>query len=236
MHSYTYRLTHPLGEHVLQQGRQLQTPTATLAFDLTHHDARILMLEQLQSRSGWLELNLLQLDSFQQEEHLVFTALTDKGELLDQEACERLFNLAATASSCETTTPQALNEQVRRQLDATLAKALNENNEYFQRERDKLEAWAEDQLHSAEQQLLDTKDRLRDAKRRARTAETPDAQKKIMEEIKDLEQRQRRQRQSIFDVEDAIEARRDSLIAALERRLHQKSSVVQLFRVRWELH
>ena len=57
-----------------------------------------------------------------------------------------------------------------------------------------------------------------------------------MEEIKDLEQRQRRQRQSIFDVEDAIEARRDSLIAALERRLHQKSSVVHLFRVRWELH
>lgn len=236
VHSYTYRLTHPLGEHVLQQGRQLQTPTATLAFDLTHHDARILMLEQLQSRSGWLELNLLQLDSFQQEEHLVFTALTDKGELLDQEACERLFNLAAAASSCQTTTPQTLNEQVRRQLDAALARALNENNEYFQRERDKLEAWAEDQLHSAEQQLLDTKDRLRDAKRRARTAETPDAQKKIMEEIKDLEQRQRRQRQGIFDVEDAIEARRDSLIAALERRLHQKSSVVRLFRVRWELH
>jgi hypothetical protein len=36
-------------------------------------------------------------------------------------------------------------------------------------------------------------------------------------------------------VEDAIEARRDQLIEALEKRMHQKSSSHHLFRIRWRL-
>jgi hypothetical protein len=54
-------------------------------------------------------------------------------------------------------------------------------------------------------------------------------------EIKALERQQRRQRQEIFDVEDAIEAKRDELISALERRLNQRSHSVPLFRIRWKL-
>ncbi len=40
---------------------------------------------------------------------------------------------------------------VRRQIDAAWAKALEENNTYFQVERERLDQWAEDQLLSAEQ-------------------------------------------------------------------------------------
>ena len=87
-HTYTYRLTHPLGEHVLDTGRRLSTPVVCLQFDSSGHEARIAVLEQLPAREGWLELNLLQLDSFQHEEHLVFSALTDAGDTLDHEACE----------------------------------------------------------------------------------------------------------------------------------------------------
>lgn len=47
---------------------------------------------------------------------------------------------------------------------------------------------------------------------------------------------QRRQRQEIFDVEDEIEAKRDALIAALERRLNQRSHSVPLFRIRWRIN
>ena len=47
---------------------------------------------------------------------------------------------------------------------------------------------------------------------------------------------QRRQRQEIFDVEDEIEAKRDALFAALERRLNQRSHSVPLFRIRWRIN
>src|SRR5690606_8306619 len=110
-----------------------------------------------------------------------------------------------------------------------------ENNTYFQAEREKLEQWAEDQLLAAEQSLHDTKARLKDAKRRAHTATTVQEQAALQDEIKALERQQRRQRQEIFDVEDEIEERRDALIAALERRLNQRSHNVCLFRIRWQL-
>ena len=49
------------------------------------------MVERLVGQSGWMQLSLLELDSFQHEEHLVFTGMTDTGEVLDQESCEKLF-------------------------------------------------------------------------------------------------------------------------------------------------
>jgi ERCC4-related helicase len=235
-HAHLYRLSHPLGEHVLDQGRRLDTPQATLRFDLSGHPYKISVLEGLTSKSGWLELNLLELHSFEKEEHLVFTAITERDDLLDQEACIRLFSLEAEAVQESTSSiPTDLSTMAERQIQATLARALDENDEYFQREREKLENWADDQLLAAEQTLQDTKNRLRDCKRRARQAETVEEQKQLQEETKKLERQQRRQRQEVFDVEDEIEAKRDQLIEALEKRMKQKTLVHPLFRIRWQI-
>ena len=234
-HAHVYRLTHPLGEYVLDHGRRLDTPVAELRFELSGHPLKVSVLEQLSTKSGWLELNLLELHSFETEEHLVFTALTDDHQLLDQEACERLFSLEATNRTITTNPPERLAATAERQIQATLSRALEENDQYFQREREKLEQWADDQILAAEQALLDTKTRIRDTKRRARTAETVEEQKHLQEELKVLERQQRKQRQDIFTVEDEIEAKRDQLIEALEKRLKQKTLVHPLFRVRWQL-
>jgi hypothetical protein len=235
---HLYRLTHPLGEHVLDTGRRLDTPLDVLEFSLSSAPQRIAVLEQLPMRSGWLELNLLELESFQLEEHLVFSGVTDDGMWLDADACARMLELAGrqgTPGVAPGDPPANFAANVRRQIDATLARVLEENNGYFQAEREKLDRWAEDQMLAAEQALHDTKVRLKDAKRRARSATTVEEQAAAQEEVRDLERQQRRQRQEIFDVEDAIEARRDALIAALERRINQRSRSIPLFRVRWKL-
>lgn len=235
-HAHIYRLTHPLGEHVLDIGRRLEAPLAEITFDLSGSPHKISVLEGLASRSGWLELNVLELESFQLEEHLVFSAQADDGGWLDAEACEQLLMLGAAAHPLVGGAPPAgFEPNVRRQIEAALSRALDENNQYFQREREKLDQWAEDQIRAAEFALLDTKDRIKDAKRRSRTAATVEEQSAIQKEIRDLESQQRRQRQQIFDVEDEIESKRDELIAALQRRLNQHSHSVPLFRIRWKL-
>ncbi len=235
---HVYRLSHPLGEHVLDVARRLDTPSSELEFALSTAPQRVAALEQLSSRSGWLELNLLELESFQFEEHLVFSAQTDDGQWLDAEACQRMLELPGSVAAKTVDgggLPANFEANVRRQIEAALAKALEENNTYFQAEREKLDQWAEDQTMAAEQALHDTKARLKDAKRRARMASTVEEQAALQDEIRTLERQQRRQRQEIFDVEDEIEAKRDALISALERRMNQRSHSVPLFRVHWRL-
>jgi hypothetical protein len=229
------RLTHPLGEYVLDQGRNGQTPGAILHFDYQGQKPRISALEPLLGRQGWLRLDLLELDSFQQEEHLVFTALTDEGELLDQETCEKLFQLPARREALAAAAPESLTGNASRRLEAALSRALEQNDKFFQQEREKLDAWAEDRVLAAEQALQDTKLKLKGLKRQARLAQGVEESKRLQDETRKVEAEQRRQRQEIFQVEDEIEARRDALIAALEKRLHKASRRHALFSVRWSV-
>jgi hypothetical protein len=48
-----------------------------------------------------------------------------------------------------------------------------------------------------------------------------------------VEKKKRRQRQRIFDVEDEIMEKRDTLINALEKRIQQRTESEPLFTIRW---
>ena len=159
--------------------------------------------------------------------------MADSGELLDQETCEKLFQLFASAEPTNSTPPDDLHGNARRQIDAALSQALEQNDKFFQQEREKLDAWAEDRILAAEQALQDTKLKLKGLKRQARSAQSMDEARRLQDDIRKVEGEQRRQRQEIFAVEDEIEARRDALIEALEKRLHRASRTQTLFTVRW---
>lgn len=220
---------------MLDTGRNLPAPLQSLTFHYGSHKPRISMVERLVGQSGWMQLSLLELDSFQHEEHLVFTGMTDTGEVLDQESCEKLFYLLATTTDLQASPPMELQANAQRQLEATLSRALELNDQFFQQERDKLEAWADDRIASAEQALKDTKLKLKGLKRQARMALSMEDAERLQRDIGRTESEQRRQRQEIFAVEDEIEARRDALIAALQKRLHRASRNQSLFVLRWSV-
>ena len=65
---------------MLDCGRNVAAPMQALTFHQGSHKPRISMIERLVGQAVWLQLRLLELDSFQNEEHLVFTAMSDAGE------------------------------------------------------------------------------------------------------------------------------------------------------------
>ena len=237
INAHTYRLTHPLGEHVLAEGLKRETPLAKIEFDYSNHPTKISIIESLVSKSGWLTLKKLRMESLRAEEYLVFTGTTDNGQILDAETCEKLFSCGAVRSpkSINDDTPQELLQNSKRQIDAKVSEIVQKNNLFFQAEREKLEKWADDKILGAEQALTDTKNHMRALKREARIANTIEEQQKIQTEIRDLEKIQRKQRQEIFDVEDEIIEKRDELIDALEEKLKQTTFVDELFTIRWNV-
>lgn len=231
--AHLYRLTHPLGQYVLDTARQLDTPLVQLTLQYTGHQPKVSALQDYLNTSGWLALSLLTLDSFQVEEHLILTAMTDAGQVLDQDLADKLLSLSAESMPCDVTPPVTIMANVEQQRQASLNHALAANDQFFQREREKLEQWAEDRLIAAEKALEDIKIKLQSLKRLSRQAIAIEDVKKLQDEIKTAEREQRKMRQQIFDIEDEIEARRDALIEALEQRLHRSSRFEQLFVIRW---
>lgn len=236
-HTRLYRISHPLGEYVIDSAKAALTPRRTLTFNYQQHDGKVSVAEKLQGQAGWISLHLLSIEAFNIEQHLVFTGITDAGQVIDSEACKKLFNLGAEATeSAELLAiPDKLRDTQTRNIEAQLAIAMDTNNKYFQDERDKLDKWADDKMLAAEQALTDTKNQIKSLKRESRHAVSVDEQQQFQQQLKDLELKQRRLRQNIWDVEDSIAEKRDELIAALEARLKQKTEIKELFTVRWQV-
>lgn len=237
--AFLYRLSHPLGEHVLAQGKACATPPAELIFDITSHPTRIAAVEALKGQSGWLTLQRLEIESFEREEYLLFSAFNDQGKALDQESCEKLFRCAATVHDLNGGPPlpwSRLAAEAERHAAATVTRAMERGNVLFHAERERLERWAEDRVLAAEKELADTKAQIKALNRQARLATTTDEHHTIQTRLKELERLQRRQRQRIFDVEDEIAEKRDALIDELEQRLQQKTHREPLFTIRWTVH
>ena len=233
---YLYRLSNPLGEHVIETGKHCETPVASIVFDISSHSTHIAAVEALQGKRGWLVLQRLIIDSFEREEYLLFSAVCDDGRSLDQETCEKLFRCDANISEVAGAPPavtERLGREAQRHVEATIALSLETNNQYFLQERERLERWADDMVLGAEKELADTKAQIKALNRQARLAATLEEQRVAQEKIRELEKQMRRQRQEIVDVEDEIMAKRDVLIAGLEKRLSQRTSTDQLFTVQW---
>jgi hypothetical protein len=235
---FLYRLSHPLGEHVINQGRGHPCPVAQVCFDITSHPTKVSVVDALKGKSGWLHLQHLRIDSIDREESLLFSAFDDSGADLDQETCLKLFTvggIAVPASEADAVTGKRLKAEAERHVQATIARSLETNNKHFGAARDHLDQWAEDMELAAQKELEDTKRQIRDLQRRSRQAPTVEEQHQMQEQIASLEKSKRRLRQRIFEIEDEIFAKRDALVAALEKRMEQKTEITPLFTIRWKV-
>jgi hypothetical protein len=234
--SFLYRLSHPLGEHVIEQGKAAATPVAEIAFDVTSHTTRLAVVETLRGRRGYLTLSRLTVDSYDREEYLLFSGFGDDGAALDQETMEKLFLCSGRVVGTDgppEREAQRLAGESERHAKATVSRSLEQNSKHFHEAREKLEKWADDMVLSAEKALADTKEQTKALRRQARQALTLEEQHQIQEKIQNLERQQRRQRQEIFKVEDQILEKRDQLIDQLEKRLAQRTARETLFTIRW---
>ena len=233
---FLYRLSHPLGSFVVQAGKDCPTPTASVTFDITNHPAKISMVEALKGCAGWLVLQRLVIDSFDREEHLLFSATGDQGQTLDHETCQRLFHCQARVTDCAPpadAVSERLGQEAERHADATIALSAEQSNRHFNEAVERLEKWAEDMEIAAGKELDDCKKQIKALRRQARLAPTLQEQHEIQQRIQRMEKQQRRLRERIFKVEDEIAEKRDELIGGLQRRMRQRTEVVPLFTIRW---
>lgn len=237
-HAQLYRLSHPLGEYVLDTACELETPEAVLEFDITNHPTRILQVEGLKGKRGTLILGHLRVDSFEQEDYLLFSGQTEGECPLDPETAEKLMRCSGRVLGNAGITHEehgVLKADLERHAKSRLSKSLEKNSVHFNSAREKLEQWADDCVLAAEKALKDTKEQIKAVRRQSRQATTMDEQHALQRKLQQLERTQRKQRQEIFTVEDEIMEKRDQLVDELEKRMARDSQLTTLFMIQWRV-
>lgn len=234
-----YRIGHPLAQRVVEQCKNAEIPYSEVVFDLTNSGKIISNLNDFKEKTGWLQLQHLEISSFETEDYLLFAASTTEGNILDNEQCQRLFSLPADAQKTTDALPYEFKEIFKQIYNNHEAEIIDENAKrnitFFDDEVDKLEKWAEDVRNSLKFELKELEKEIKGRKTEAR--KLINLEQKVREQriIKELEKRLAEKRMKLYESEDEIDNRKERMLDDYEKRLKQQIARKTLFTIKWRI-
>ncbi len=189
-------------------------------------------------RSGYLSLARLSVESFEEEDHLLFAAVTDEGETLDDVQAQRLFSLPGTCRGDRPVAP-TIREQLQQIFESGKSRIIetigSRNSLFFDEEMEKLEKWADDLKSGLEYELKELDREIKSQKTESKKILKLEEKLKAQKEIKELEKKRNTKRRTLFEAQDEIDSRKEGLIEGVEARLRQLVSTSELFTIRWRV-
>ncbi len=235
--AHLYRLNHPLAEALLARAKVRELAPAEIHFDYGQHVGKVSLLEPLIGKSGWLKISLFSVESLDQaEDHLIHAATTDDGESLDDEAATRLVTLPGRLNGkIQPAPPPELDLQTQHRQAVIQREISDRNARFFDAEAEKLDGWADDLKVGLEREIGDLDRQIKDARRAATTALSLDEKLTAQKQIKSIEAQRNQKRRSLFEAQDQVDKQREELIAVIEGKLKQRTSLDSVFVLRWML-
>jgi hypothetical protein len=249
--AHFYRRTHPLAEAVIAQAkaRVLENTGAEVVMDYSSHPGRISIVEPLRGQRGALRVDCLTVETLgQAEDHLIVTAITSNGQVTEvhSDVAARLLTIGARVEKpVGRSAPDA--DGVTQKIDAKLVeltamreqairRTISERNaRAFEAEADKLDGWADDLKLGIEREIKELDRQIKEARRAAAVAVSLEEKLEAQRRMKAIESNRSLKRRTLFESQDEIDRKRDSLIAALEAQLTQKVTRECLFTMPWRI-
>ena len=230
-----YRSDHPLALRAIQDAIERKLSAAQITVDYTGSGSIVSMLKPFVGQSGWLELSKLTVESFETEEHLILVARTDAGQTLDAEMCQKLMLIPAAIDGDRPGKSPDLSASREEEVKRHLGQIEQRNVTFFDEEVIKLDRWSDDLKQGLEREIKEIDKEIREARKAAALAQSLRAKLEGQKQIKALESTRNRKRRELFDAQDAIDVQRDELIAKIEKQMRQRTRVLPIFSLRWEI-
>jgi ERCC4-related helicase len=233
-----YRVGHKLAQRILEECKTQKTPVKELIFDYTNTRTKITLIENLVGQSGWLQVQKISINSFEQEDHLLVICLTESGEVIDQKTASRFFSIYAEEKNTvyvEIDTNITIQELATKEKKGIVTENANRNRDFFDVEMDKLDQWADDMKISLEKEIKDLDAEIKLRKAEAKKISSLEIKVKMQREVKELEKKRSEKRQTLFIAQDDIDNKKEGLLTSIEKRLNQKIEETVLFTFKWSL-
>jgi hypothetical protein len=235
----TYRIGHPLAQRILTLCKALPTQTKEVRFNYGSSGKRISVLENVIGEQGWLLCTTAAITAFETEDHMLFAAITDSGEELDQAQCRRLFDIPGEEAGQGVLSDASIRGWCEKQINAEIqriaGRLAEKNGTWFDAEMDKLDRWAEDQRRSLKADLDDLDAKIKETKREARSAPNLPTKLDLQRQLRQFEAKRNDAWKAYDEASREVEHRKDGLLDEISQKLNQKTQTEELFMIRWKL-
>lgn len=232
------RVGSPLVQNIIDNYVEPELACREVVFDYSNYEGKTSLLEQLVGKSGFMRVEKISIDSFEQEDHLLLSCFTEDGDNVYSDVIERMLLLPAETSDIteiESSDIRKLKDIIEANKNSIMEQSALRNEVFFEEEMDKLDSWAGDMKVALEREIkdLDAEIKLRksNAKKLSQLADKV-AEHRI---IKDLESKRAMKRQNLYEAQDEIDTRKDDLLTKVERMLEQKIEQKELFTIKWRV-
>lgn len=234
------RLGHPLVQQVIAETKEAISVCHQITFCYSQSEEKSKYIEEhILGKSGWMHGELMTIDSFETEDHLLLSCFTDDGNTIPLDIAERLLYLKTEEGNEVIKIPSKVissyNQESNLQRNTIVEESSLRNQNFFDEEMDKLDMWADDMKLSLEREIkdLDVEIKLKkgEAKKTLKLSEKVALQRKV----KELEAKRKEKRQHLFEAQDEVDNKKENLISKVERMLDQKVTQQTLFTFRWKI-
>lgn len=233
-----YRIGHPLAQTIVQKNIEASTPPCEVVFDYTNTPIKVTLLEEHLGQSGWMRVEKLSINSFEEEDYLLISCITDSGSEIYPEVAERMFSLSAL-EGVEVAVPDSIisccHESIELQKENILSDSALRNRNFFDSEMEKLDTWADDMKLSLEKEITDLDAEIKLRKSEAKKMLNLEAKVVAQRAVKELEKRRSDKRMKLYQAQDEVDEQKEALLSKIEMMLEQKIAQEELFTVRWRV-
>lgn len=121
-------------------------------------------------------------------------------------------------------------------ISSTMKNELTDcHNNFFEEEMEKLDNWAEDVKAGLEKELRDIDAEIKLRKSESKKTSRLDEKVRIQRLIKDLEKRRSEKRLNLYQAQDDVDEKKETLLAKVEAMLAQKIEQTKLITFHWRI-
>lgn len=233
-----FRMGHPLAKEIISSYKAKELESGFVEFHYSETEGKIKLLDELVGTDGYMLVEKISIDSFEQEDHLVIACLKQDGGYVYPDIAERMLSLPAEIignEAIDNGIQEKLKEKISEMENEIVADSAERNSKFFDEEMDKLDNWADDMKLGLEKEISDLDQEIRLRKSEAKKITRLDEKVSAQRAIKELEKKRTEKRQNLYEAQDEIDEKKDSLLNKVEKMLEQKVSKENLFTIKWRI-
>lgn len=222
------------GQYLLTKSKLISKSINSIAFNLSNYGFKVSEFENKIGSKGVLSLSKVAIESFELEEYLILSGRLEDGTYLDNESCERLFNIFSEDIKLLKIDSNIINLNsldIKEAVNSQVERSKQANSILIQEETKKINDWANDKISGIQLKVEALRERRKALQKESDYSTNSEEKIRIEEHITQISKNIRKLWLELATNEEKIENDRRMLINKLKQENMKKIDVKTLFQV-----